>query len=119
MADEPQEPQEPQQSQQSQQSREQPAEESRPEIIVKFPTRKKRRGSRRMFVRKKVDRFEADKTLEIDYKDAKLLRTFLTERGKIIPRRITGNSAKHQRQLTRAIKRARHLALLPFTSQHR
>jgi small subunit ribosomal protein S18 len=47
-----------------------------------------------------------------------MLRTFLTERGKIIPRRITGNSAKHQRELTLAIKRARHLALLPFTSQH-
>ena len=57
--------------------------------------------------------------MEIDYKDIKLLRNFLTERGKIIPRRITGNSAKSQRQLTRAIKRARHLALLPYTSQHK
>lgn len=89
-----------------------------PPLVIKLPTRKKRRSQRRMFVRRKVDRFESDKTLKIDYKDAKLLRTFLTERGKVIPRRITGNSAKHQRELTIAIKRARHLALLPFTSQH-
>ncbi len=89
-----------------------------PPLVIKLPTRKKRRSQRRMFVRRKVDRFESDKTLKIDYKDAKLLRTFLTERGKVIPRRITGNSAKHQRELTVAIKRARHLALLPFTSQH-
>lgn len=89
------------------------------ELIVKRPTgRRKRRTQKRMFVRRKVDRFDADTSLQIDYKDAKLLRTFLTERGKIIPRRITGNSAKHQRELTLAIKRARHLALLPFTSQH-
>ncbi len=89
-----------------------------PPFVIRLPTRKKRRSQRRMFVRRKVDRFESDKTLKIDYKDAKLLRTFLTERGKVIPRRITGNSAKHQRELTVAIKRARHLALLPFTSQH-
>ncbi len=88
-------------------------------LIVRFPQRRRRRGQKRMFVRRKLDRFDADPTLRIDYKDAKLLRTFLTERGKIIPRRITGNSAKHQRELTLAIKRARHLALLPFTSQHR
>ncbi|MFQ5697436.1 MAG: 30S ribosomal protein S18 [Myxococcota bacterium] len=79
---------------------------------------KRRRKGRKLFVRRKVDRFDSDQTLTIDYKDAKLLRTFLTERGKIIPRRITGNSAKHQRELTLAIKRARHIALLPFTSQH-
>lgn len=86
-------------------------------LIVRRPMRRRRKG-RKLFVRRKVDRFDSDPTLTIDYKDAKLLRTFLTERGKIIPRRITGNSAKHQRELTLAIKRARHLALLPFTSQH-
>ena len=89
------------------------------ELVVKFPTRKKRRGARKLFTRRKLDRFAADPSIEIDYKDIKLLRTFLTERGKIIPRRITGNSAKHQRDLTQAIKRARHLALLPYTSHHK
>ena len=88
------------------------------EVVVKLPSRKKKRGARKLFVRRKVDRFDLDSSLEIDYKDVKLLRTFLTERGKIIPSRITGNSAKHQRELTQAIKRARHLALLPYTSQH-
>ncbi|MCG0277654.1 MAG: 30S ribosomal protein S18 [Thermanaeromonas sp.] len=56
-----------------------------------------------------------DKIDQVDYKDVNRLRKFLTERGKIIPRRITGNCARHQRQLTRAIKRARIMALLPFT----
>jgi small subunit ribosomal protein S18 len=51
----------------------------------------------------------------VDYKDTSRLRRFLTERGKILPRRITGNCARHQRQLTRAIKRARQMALLPYT----
>ncbi len=87
-------------------------------LVIRLPSRKKRRGARKLFNRRKVDRFDLDPSLKIDYKDAKLLRTFLTERGKIIPRRITGNSAKHQRALTGAIKRARHLALLPYTSQH-
>ncbi len=53
----------------------------------------------------------------IDYKDEKLLRRFILERGKIVPRRVTGNCAKHQRLLTTAIKRARHIALLPFTAE--
>jgi small subunit ribosomal protein S18 len=95
-----------------------PGASAEPPLVIKLPTRRKRRSTRRMFVRRKVDRFDTDQTLKIDYKDAKLLRTFLTERGKIIPRRITGNSAAHQRDLTLAIKRARHLALLPYTSQH-
>jgi len=56
-----------------------------------------------------------DKIEVVDYKDADRLRKYITERGKIIPRRISGNCAKHQRQLTRAIKRARIMALLPFT----
>ena len=66
--------------------------------------------------RRKVCRFCADKQSHIDYKDAKSLRFFTTERGKIIPRRISGNCAKHQRQLTVAIKRARSIALLPFSA---
>ncbi len=53
----------------------------------------------------------------IDYKDEKLLRRFITDRGKIIPRRITGNCARHQREITMAVKRARHVALLPFTTE--
>ena len=71
---------------------------------------------RRTFHRRKVCRFCADSSLQIDYKDAKMLRYFTTERGKIIPRRISGNCAKHQRVLTLAIKRARNIALLPFTT---
>jgi small subunit ribosomal protein S18 len=65
--------------------------------------------------RRKVCSFCVDKVEKIDYKDGGKLRRFITERGKILPRRITGNCAKHQRQLTIAIKRARHIALLPYT----
>ena len=72
---------------------------------------------RRAFQRRKTCRFCADKTLVIDYKDVKSLRYFVTERGKIIPRRISGNCAKHQRKLTTAIKRSRHIALLPYISR--
>lgn len=68
------------------------------------------------FHRRKICRFCADSTIKIDYKDPKALRFFTTERGKIIPRRISGNCAKHQRVLTVAIKRARNIALLPFTT---
>jgi small subunit ribosomal protein S18 len=70
---------------------------------------------RRRFLRKKICRFCADKLALIDHKDVRRLRNLVTERGKIIPRRISGNCAGHQRQLTTAIKRARHLALMPFT----
>jgi small subunit ribosomal protein S18 len=73
-----------------------------------------RRRERREYRRKKVCRFCTDSSLRIDYKNYRLLRSFLTERGRIIPRRISGNCAKHQRELTRAIKRARQVALLPF-----
>ncbi|MFH1479920.1 MAG: 30S ribosomal protein S18 [Pseudomonadota bacterium] len=66
--------------------------------------------------RRKICRFCADKNITIDYKEAKSLRYFTTERGKIIPRRISGNCAKHQRILTVALKRARNIALLPFTT---
>lgn len=69
---------------------------------------------KKTFIRRKVCRFCVDKELKIDYKEVKTLRNFLTERGKIIPMRIYGNCAKHQRQLTEAIKRARQIALLPY-----
>jgi small subunit ribosomal protein S18 len=72
------------------------------------------RRKKRIFPRRKVCRFCADRTMIIDYKDSKLLKHFTSERGKIIPRRITGNCAKHQRELTAAIKRARQIALLPY-----
>ena len=73
---------------------------------------------RRGPVRRKVCRFCADKDSTIDYKDTRALSSFITERGKVVPSRITGNCAKHQRQLTTAIKRARAVALLPFTTVH-
>ena len=69
---------------------------------------------RRVYHRRKVCRFCADSSVLIDYKEPKTLKYFITERGKIIPRRISGTCAKHQRSLTRAIKRARVIALLPF-----
>lgn len=74
-----------------------------------------RKGGRR--ARKKVCSFCVDKIELIDYKDVARLRRYITERGKILPRRISGNCAKHQRQLTNAIKRARNIALLPFTAE--
>ncbi|XOF35117.1 MAG: 30S ribosomal protein S18 [Candidatus Electrothrix sp. YB6] len=70
---------------------------------------------RKVFYRRKVCRFCTDKEIVIDYKDAGTLKNFVTERGKIIPKRIYGTCAPHQRQLTEAIKRARHLALIPYT----
>lgn len=66
--------------------------------------------------RKKVCSFCVDKVENIDYKDVAKLRRFISERAKILPRRVTGTCARHQRELTVAIKRARHLALLPFSS---
>lgn len=66
-------------------------------------------------MRRKVCRFCADRELNIDYKDVKTLRNFVTERGKIIPRRIYGTCAKHQRELTEAVKRARQIALISYT----
>ena len=73
-------------------------------------------GRRRPMMRRKVCRFCADKSIRIDYKDIRLLTGFVTERGKITPSRITGTCARHQRLLTTAIKRARSIALLPFTT---
>jgi small subunit ribosomal protein S18 len=77
---------------------------------MKFDNKKRRFG------RRKVDPFLVDKTLEIDYKDPVLLRRFISDRGKIVPRRVSGVCAKNQRKLSLAIKRARNLALLPFTT---
>jgi len=74
---------------------------------------------KRIYVRKKVCRFCEDPGLQIDYKNPKLLKQFITERGKIMPRRMTGTCAYHQRKLRNAIKVARIIALLPFTTLSR
>jgi small subunit ribosomal protein S18 len=72
---------------------------------------------RRFQVRRKVCRFCVDKTPFIDYKDLKTLKFFVTERGKILPRRISGNCARHQREITVAVQRSRNIALLPFSGE--
>jgi small subunit ribosomal protein S18 len=72
---------------------------------------------KRFTVRKKVCRFCVDKAPYIDYKDLKTLKFFITERGKILPRRISGNCARHQREITVAIQRSRNIALLPFSGE--
>ncbi len=74
-------------------------------------------NKRRFQVRKKVCRFCVDKTPFIDYKDMKTLRFFITERGKILPRRISGNCARHQREVTVSVQRCRNIALLPFSGE--
>ena len=79
---------------------------------------KKDRGQKALFRRRKFCRFTAEKIAEVDYKDLDILKDFINENGKIIPARITGTSAGFQRQLSSAIKRARYLALLPFTDLH-
>lgn len=71
---------------------------------------------RKTYRRPKVCKFCVDKVHQVDYKDVRRLRSFVTDRGKIIPRRISGTCAPHQRQLTVAIKRARNIALLPFVA---
>ena len=71
-------------------------------------------NKKRFFHRRKICRFCADSKLAIDYKDQGMLKYFITERGKIIPRRISGTCARHQRTLAQAIKRARRIALLPY-----
>lgn len=76
--------------------------------------REQGRGRRQ---KRKICSFCVDKATTIDYKESAKLRKYITERGKILPRRISGNCAVHQRQLTMAIKRARQIALLPFTSE--
>jgi small subunit ribosomal protein S18 len=84
----------------------------------KFGKDKKDKGQRALFRRRKFCRFTAEKVEWIDYKDIEVLKDFVNETGKIIPARITGTSAGYQRQLTVAIKRARFLALLPYTDLH-
>ncbi len=76
-----------------------------------------RGGKNRFYQRRKVCRFCVDSSMEMDYKNPKGLRQFITERGKIIPRRITGTCAKHQRKLAQAIKQSRQIALLPFVGR--
>ncbi|MBE9535628.1 MAG: 30S ribosomal protein S18 [Proteobacteria bacterium] len=73
---------------------------------------------RKFFARRKFCRFCSDETAKIDYKDTRGLRHFITERGKIVPRRISGTCAPHQRKLAEAIKRARVLALIPICADH-
>ena len=95
-----------------------PEADSGPEVVdgirAKRPARRKRRSRDRLFNRKKVSRLTTDPGLVVDYKNLSLLKTFLTPEGKILPRRITGNTAKQQRAVALAVKRARHLALLPY-----
>jgi small subunit ribosomal protein S18 len=79
---------------------------------------KKRERSNNLFKRKKFCRFTAEGVKEIDYKDVDVLKDFVQENGKIMPARITGTKARYQRQLSTAIKRARFLALLPYTDLH-
>src|SRR5512135_672808 len=84
----------------------------------KFSKDKKERGQKALFRRRKFCRFTAEKVEWIDYKDIEVLKDFVNETGKIIPARITGTSSGYQRQLSDAIKRARFLALLPYTDLH-
>jgi small subunit ribosomal protein S18 len=83
-------------------------------LKAKAKARKKKR--KKLQQRNKVSRLTVDRVVYIDFKDVGLLKHYVTERGKIIPRRITGTSARHQRMLTQAIKRARQIALLPYVS---
>ena len=73
----------------------------------------------RFFRRRKYCSFTAEGITEVDYKDVELLKAYITETGKIVPSRITGTKAKYQRQLAKAVKRARYLALLPYTDAHK
>ena len=79
---------------------------------------RKEGGNRPLFRRKKFCRFTAEGIKEVDYKDVELLKDFVNESGKIIPARITGTKSHYQRQLSTAVKRARYLALLPYTDLH-
>ena len=79
---------------------------------------RERGGSRQLFKRRKFCRFTAENVKQIDYKDIDVLKDFIQENGKIMPARITGTKARYQRQLSTAIKRARYLALVPYTDLH-
>lgn len=84
----------------------------------KFAKKDGQRGNRGLFRRKKFCRFTVEHIKEVDYKDIDILKDFINENGKIIPARITGTKSRYQRQLSVAIKRARFLALLPYTDLH-
>jgi len=86
--------------------------------VFKKKDDKKNSSSRSLFKRRKFCRFTADKITEVDYKDLNILKEFVTENGKLIPARITGTKAHFQRQLSTAVKRARFLALMPYTDLH-
>src|SRR6516164_8561430 len=73
-----------------------------------------RDGKKRSVGRRKMCKFCADEAIKIDYKDASLLKYFITDRGKLVPRRLSGNCAKHQREISTAVNRARMIALMPF-----
>jgi small subunit ribosomal protein S18 len=79
---------------------------------------RERPGNNRFFRRRKFCKFTAEGVKEIDYKDLETLRQYVTETGKIVPSRITGTASNYQRQLSTAVKRARYLALLPYTDKH-
>ena len=83
---------------------------------AKVRLKRSRRKNKKKAARQKVCRLTVDRVVYIDYKDVGMLKHYVTERGKIIPRRITGATAKHQRMLTRAIKLARQIALLPYSA---
>jgi small subunit ribosomal protein S18 len=83
---------------------------------AKVRIKRSKRRRKKKAVRTKVCRLTVDRVVYIDYKDVAMLKHYITERGKIIPRRITGATAKHQRMLTRAIKLARQIALLPYAA---
>ncbi|MFC1998179.1 30S ribosomal protein S18 [Chloroflexota bacterium] len=86
--------------------------------MPRFQGQKSRKDRRKYVPRRRKCTFCVDKISEIDYKNIPLLRRFISDQGKIDPRRKTGTCAKHQRRLTMALKRARHLALLPYTAAH-
>lgn len=84
----------------------------------KFANKRRDSGNRGLFKRRKFCRFTAEKVEQIDYKDIDVLKDFIQENAKIMPARLTGTKAGYQRQLSAAIKRARFLALLPYTDNH-
>ncbi len=86
--------------------------------VFKKKDDKKNNSSRQLFKRRKFCRFTAEKIAEVDYKDISILKEMITENGKLIPARITGTKTRFQRQLSVAVKRARFLALLPYTDLH-
>ena len=86
--------------------------------VFKKKDDKKNNSSRSLFKRRKFCRFTAEKIPEVDYKDLNILKEFISENGKLIPARITGTKSRFQRQLSVAVKRARFLALMPYTDLH-